>query len=132
MKIVIDTSVVIAVIMNEPHKARLIELTRDAELIAPGSLYYEVGNAFSAMFKRKRIELEQAQQALTSYREIPIALVEIPLEDAVQLSSDLDIYAYDAYMLCCTQQTRGTLLTLDDRLRDSANELSLPTIEVMQ
>ena len=132
MKIVIDTSVVIAVIMNEPHKARLIELTRDAELIAPGSLYYEVGNAFSAMFKRKRIELEQAQQALTSYQEIPISLVEIPLEDAVQLSADLNIYAYDAYMLCCTQQTHGTLLTLDDRLRDSADELSLPTIEVME
>jgi hypothetical protein len=35
VKIVVDTSAIIAVIANEPEKTALIELTRDAELIAP-------------------------------------------------------------------------------------------------
>lgn len=55
MEIVVDTSVIIAVIVDEPEKARLIESTKGASLIAPGSLYWEIGNAFSAMLKRKRI-----------------------------------------------------------------------------
>jgi hypothetical protein len=60
MEIVVDTTVVIAVIANESQKARLIEMTRDAELVAPASLPWEIGNAFSAMFKQKRITKEQA------------------------------------------------------------------------
>jgi hypothetical protein len=33
---------------------RLIEMTKSAELIAPSSLHWEVGNVFSAMFRRNR------------------------------------------------------------------------------
>jgi predicted nucleic acid-binding protein len=42
MKIVLDTSVIIAVIVNEPEKARLIELTkkRDNHCAA----FHEMGN----------------------------------------------------------------------------------------
>ncbi len=52
MDIVLDTSVIIAVIANEPEKRVLIRLTKGAELIAPQSVHWEIGNAFSAMLKR--------------------------------------------------------------------------------
>jgi len=57
MNLVVDTSVIIAVITNEEHKRQLINLSKGADLIAPPSLHWEIGNAFSAMFKRKRISL---------------------------------------------------------------------------
>ena len=60
MKIVVDTSVVIAVVAGEAEKPRLIELTKDAIIVAPPSIDWEMGNAFSAMVKRGRIELDQA------------------------------------------------------------------------
>lgn len=52
MNLVVDTSVIIAVIANEPEEATLVAQTQGADLFAPHSLYWEVGNAFSAMLKR--------------------------------------------------------------------------------
>jgi predicted nucleic acid-binding protein len=57
MRLVVDTSTVIAVVAGEAEKARLIELTKDATIAAPPSIDWEVGNAFSAMLKRSRINL---------------------------------------------------------------------------
>jgi uncharacterized protein with PIN domain len=39
MKLIVDTSVIVAVLTNEKHKQRLIERTRDADLVAPSSLH---------------------------------------------------------------------------------------------
>ncbi|MFQ5455563.1 MAG: hypothetical protein ACE5EA_05065 [Nitrospirota bacterium] len=41
----------------------MIELTNGADLIVPYSVHWEIGNAFSAMLKRKRITLKQALKA---------------------------------------------------------------------
>ncbi len=55
MEIVIDTSVFLAVALNEPEKAGLIKLTEGAELVAPQVMPYEAANALSAMVRRQRI-----------------------------------------------------------------------------
>ena len=107
MTIVTDTTAIIAVITNEPHKAVLVDKTRGATLVAPASLPWEIGNAFSAMFKQRRIDLPAAISALDSYRQIPLQLVDIPLADAIRLASDLKIYAYDAYMIACALNTKA-------------------------
>jgi predicted nucleic acid-binding protein len=130
MTIVTDTTVIIAVITNEPHKAMLIDKTRGATLAAPASLPWEIGNAFSAMFKQKRIELAAALTALDSYRKIPLQFVDIPLENALQLSSDLKIYAYDAYMIACALSAKAPLLSLDSKLCDAARRAGAMLIEV--
>jgi len=44
------------------------------------SVHWEIGNAFSAMFKRRSSTIEQAQKAIKAYREIPIKFVGVPLE----------------------------------------------------
>jgi hypothetical protein len=44
-----DTSTIIAVIAGEAEKPRLIERTQDATIVAPPSIDWEIGNAFSAM-----------------------------------------------------------------------------------
>jgi predicted nucleic acid-binding protein len=73
----VDTSVIVAVIANEPEKAALVELTRGSELIAPSSVHWEIGNAFSAMLKRKRITPDEAFKALEIYARIPIRFLDI-------------------------------------------------------
>jgi predicted nucleic acid-binding protein len=122
MTLVVDASVLIAVMVNEPTKKRLIEVTREAELIAPLSVHWEIGNAFSAMLKRKRITLKQALQAIDSYLQIPIRFVEVDLGDALLLADELGLYAYDAYLLVCAMKYRLSLLTLDDKLMQAARE----------
>ena len=54
MSLVVDTSVIISVLLNEKSKSKLIKITKGENLIAPSALYWEIGNAFSAMFKGKR------------------------------------------------------------------------------
>ena len=130
MDIVVDTTVVIAVIANESTKARLVEMTKDADLLAPASLPWEIGNAFSAMFKQKRITRDQAIAAVLEYQRIPIRLLDVPLEKAVDLSSQLGIYAYDAYMIQCAQQTGAPLLTLDNGLIVAAARVGVTILKV--
>ena len=74
MEIVIDTSVILAVISEQPEKPELIRLTRGATLVAPSSVHWEVGNALSAMFKRKAIGLDEGLKLLESYAAIPIQI----------------------------------------------------------
>ena len=52
MELVADTSAIIAVIANGSERAAILERTVGAELIAPASVHWELGNAFSAMFRR--------------------------------------------------------------------------------
>jgi predicted nucleic acid-binding protein len=120
MKLVLDTSVIIAVITNEAHKPRLVAASRGAELIAPSSVHWEVGNAFSAMFKQGRISLKDATAALRAYAEIPIQFHEVELAGALGLCDQYKLYAYDAYLIECALKARATLLTLDSGLAAAA------------
>jgi predicted nucleic acid-binding protein len=130
--IVIDTSVIVAVIANEPVKSALIALTRGVNLLAPGSVPWEIGNAFSAMLKRKRITLEQAQQAVATYHKIPIRFVEVELTEALQLANELGIYAYDAYVVWCAIRMRAPLLALDTGLIEAAKRVQVKVLEVKE
>lgn len=129
MEIVIDTSAILAVIGEQPEKPNLITLTRGATLVAPPSVHWEIGNALSAMFKRKAIGLREALQLLEAYAEIPIRMVDVGLKQAVKLSDKLNLYAYDAYLLVCAMNQRAPLLTLDGGLKERARELKLDVLE---
>ncbi len=129
MDLVADTSAIIAVINDEPERQAIIRYTVGAELVAPPSVHWEVGNAFSAMLKRRRISLDQAKQAIASYHRITFRYIDVSLEQALELSERLDIYAYDAYVLACALNLRLPLLTLDKRLANAATTLEVQTLE---
>jgi predicted nucleic acid-binding protein len=130
MEFVVDASIIIAVIINEPLKDQLIEITRGADLLAPASIHWEIGNAFSAMLKRERITLQQALKALESYRQIPVRFVEVELEDTLSIVSEHEIYAYDAYLIRCAIKFKTALLTLDRKLAQVAHKMNVAVVEV--
>lgn len=130
MQIVVDTSVLIAVVANEASKPRLVTATRGATLVAPASVHWEIGNAFAAMLKRERLRLPQVRTALTAYREIPIRYVDVDLEEAVVLADRHKMYAYDAYVLACALDQRRLLLTLDRGLTRAALAEGVDIVEV--
>lgn len=128
-KIIIDTSTVIAVALNEPEKKNLIKMTENSELIAPSSLHWEVGNAFSAMFKRKKLSLNEAIKGLREYKKIPIQFADIDIEDAIKIANKSDIYAYDAYLISCSKKYNVPLLTLDTYLQKIALKNNVEILE---
>jgi predicted nucleic acid-binding protein len=129
MKLIIDTSSIIAVIANEAQKSSLVSLASGADLIAPSSIHWEVGNAFSAMLRRGRITLEQAQAALRAYENIPIQFYEVDLKSAIILCHAYNLYAYDAYVLECAKKLRAPLLTLDTSLAAIARKAGVTVLE---
>lgn len=130
MEIVIDTSALLAVVGMQPERPELIRLTRGAALIAPSSVHWEVGNALSAMFKRKSIKFDDALKVLEAYDEIPVRLIDTPLDQAVRLSWELNIYAYDAYVIACAVSHGAPILSLDVGLLERARSLKLNVLEV--
>ena len=130
MEVIVDTSVIIAVIANEPEKVAIIRQTRGAALVAPLSVHWEIGNAFSAMLKRRRITLEQVHQAIEIYKTIPIRFVDIEMKLALEISNEFNIYAYDAYIIQCAVQYKQPLMALDEDLIGYARKKGIRTIEV--
>jgi len=121
-KIVVDASAVLAVILEEPEKTALIVETEGATLLAPGCLSWEIGNAFSAILKRKRLSFESISKGLAIFEMIPIQEVEVSLVDTLVLSNRHGIYAYDAYYLQLAKRASLPLLTLDRRMIEVAKK----------
>lgn len=130
MDIVIDASVIIAVVTNEPTKGQLIKATQGASLVAPRSIHWEIGNAFSAMLKRDRVSLEQVDQAIAAYGSIPIRFVDVDLMESLEIADEISIYAYDAYLVRCALNHRCPLLTLDGGLTAAAKRKGVEIMEV--
>ncbi|GAB6064895.1 hypothetical protein JCM30394_36350 [Deferrisoma palaeochoriense] len=88
---VVDASVVLAVVLNEPEKRTLVRLTRNAGLLAPGCLPWEVGNAFSAMLRRNRLSPPRAIEGIRAFERIPVRYVSTNLEASLRIAADLGI-----------------------------------------
>jgi predicted nucleic acid-binding protein len=130
MNIIVDASVIIAVLVNEPQKNRIVKLTEGADLLAPSSIHWEIGNAFSAMLKRESISLQQALSALQAYQKIPIRFVDVELVESLKIVFQTHIYAYDAYLIRCSMLNKCPLITLDKTLSKLAKQMGIDTIEV--
>ncbi len=129
MEVIADTNIFLAVVLNEPEKERVIQLTESASIMAPDILPYEIGNALSAMVKRKRITADEALMAEKFSQKIPARLVGVDIQIALQLAVENNIYAYDAYFLQCARAYSHPLLTLDRRLRQVAIQLGIKVLE---
>jgi len=129
MNIVADTNIFLAVALDEPEKEHIIQITSGINLISPEILPYEVGNALSAMVKRKQLTPEEALQAEQKTCSIPVRLVAVDVQKALKLAIKFNIYAYDAYFLHCTKSLKYPLFTFDKHMKQVASELNIEMLE---
>lgn len=130
MKVILDTSVVIALLSSEKERKAIIDLIDGREFVCPESITSEIGNAVSAMFKRSRITLEQGKKLMREFRSLKIRLIPLNLERSAEICHQHGIYAYDAYVLECAERLKSDLITLDRKMKDIAAKLAIPIIEV--
>jgi len=130
MNLVIDTSILIAVLASEPERERLVQQTEGFDLLAPASVHWEVGNALSAMLKRKRITHGQLHPVISAYEQIPLRFVDVDLQDALEIAAAHDLYAYDAYIIACARENRCNLISLDKNLLQAAKAAGVGILEV--
>ncbi len=130
MDIVTDTSVLLAVVLNEPERQRIIGKTKGAQLFGPAVIPWEVGNAFTAMLKRKRMELAEAKAAYDAFEKIPLRYVHVDIGRALEIAKKVDCYAYDAYFLQCAMDIGAPVMSLDRAFVVQAQDLGLGVLEV--
>ena len=130
MDIVIDASAILAVIVNRPERDRVGDMTAGHDLVGPGSIPWEIGNAFSSMLKQHRLGLKDAKRGLSIFQSIPIRYLAVDLENALSIAHTGNLYAYDAYFLDCASRHAAPLLTLDQPLRRAAAKIGVHVLEV--
>lgn len=128
--VTIDTSALLAVLLREPTRPGILNATENTRLASPLSLPWEVGNALVAGVRRRRLTPAQAGDAWTSYRQVPIRLVQVDVARALDLAIALRVYAYDAYVLETARYERTALLTLDRGMAQAARAMELPLLEI--
>ena len=85
MRIALDTSAIIAVMVNQPEKAAIVAITHGAELIAPSSVRWEVGNALSSLYKRNKLSENQIEVVIKIFNQIPIHYENPDLIDVLKI-----------------------------------------------
>lgn len=129
MNLVADTNIFLAVVLNEPEKGHIMEATSEAVLNAPEILPYEIGNALSAMVKRRRISKAEALAAEKAASLIPVRLISIDVHAALELAIENNIYAYDAYFLHCAKSLAQPLMSLDKTIKQVARDIGVKLME---
>lgn len=129
MKIIADTNTFIAVALNEPEKDKIIQLTKGHDLIAPDVLPFEIGNALTAMMKKKALKKEEVESVWEIVQQIPVDLRHTNIKSALSIAIKYNLYAYDAYFLECAKKLLSPLLTLDLGMQNVAREMGIKILE---
>jgi predicted nucleic acid-binding protein len=120
MKLIVDTSALLAVALNKPQRPSMITASRGCDLVASEVLPFEVGNALVAMVRRRRLKSDEVLAAWDIFGKFPISFSAIDIRAALKMALRHGIYAYDAYVIQCAVEQRAELLTLDERLKTIA------------
>jgi hypothetical protein len=86
LKIIADTNTFIAVTLNEPEKKLIISLTEGHDLVAPEVLPFEIGNALTAMVKRRTLLADEAILTWDSIAHIPVDFRRIHIVAALKIA----------------------------------------------
>ncbi len=125
MEILLDTSVIIAILLNEAEKPNIIERTKGQKVFCCTSVHAEIGNAFSALFKKNRLTLENALEAIKQFNSLNLHYENFNIHNALAISKAHKIYAYDAYLIDLAQRKSCALYTLDNQLYKLSNQLGI-------
>lgn len=113
---VVDASALGALLFGEPDGEAVAARLRDATLVAPALLGYELA---SICLKKLRHHPERRDALLGGFgmqSRMPIETVEIDHAAALRLADRSGLTTYDASYLWLAQKLEAELVTLDKRL----------------
>ncbi|KKU92829.1 hypothetical protein A3E17_00960 [Candidatus Amesbacteria bacterium RIFCSPHIGHO2_12_FULL_48_14] len=121
MNLVVDASVVLAVLLGEKENSKVVLTLAKAEsLLSPMIIFYEVLNGLKYGVTRKRLIKEEAGEAWEKFRELGIEMIEQEgeAEAIFELACDRNISVYDAAYIVLAKKFKCQLLSLDKRLAE--------------
>jgi predicted nucleic acid-binding protein len=125
MEILVDASAIMAVIVEEPNKEKVINLTKNAIVLSPNMITYEIANGLTKMMKRKIIGKENMVILYKYFKKINIKFIEIDIEKALEIAMEYNIYAYDACYLESANRLKLPLLTFDTGMQNIGKAMGI-------
>ncbi|GHU71982.1 twitching motility protein PilT [Spirochaetia bacterium] len=116
MDVLLDASAIMAIILNEPNRDIVVNLTRESTLLSPEMISFEIGNALVSLFKRHKINEMEVLKAYEDFTKIPIRALKVDMGKALKISCKYNIYAYDAYYLETACRLKLPLITFDGNM----------------
>lgn len=118
--IIIDASAILAVLLKEEDAMNILQKTKDSVLLSAKCLPFEIANSLSKQLKRQLIALEHVQKIFSIFNRLPIELVDVDFNNALEFCAQENHYAYDMFYLDCAVKNKCPLLTLDKKLSEIA------------
>jgi predicted nucleic acid-binding protein len=126
MRIVVDASVAVKWVVNEPRTEAALAL-RDEELIAPALWLAEAANALWRHVRLGELNRNQALARLSELKTAPVA--SLPIEPhvakALELATEADHPVYDCVYLALALHQQARVVTDDRRFLAAAGRLNL-------
>jgi predicted nucleic acid-binding protein len=129
MRMLLDASAIMAVILEEPGRKVVENMVTDAAIISPDVLPFEIGNGLTKLMKRGLLSEADMQNAFAYYSAIPIELVEVDVPRSLTVAWEHSIYAYDAYYLELAERMSLPLVTLDQTMKTQAKKRGITVLE---
>jgi predicted nucleic acid-binding protein len=114
--VVVDASVVAAILLGEATAEECVERLDGNELAAPSLLPYEIVSVADGKVRRGEVSTETAAVALGTFTRMHIALHEPDAIELFRLAARTGLTAYDAAYLWLARFLAADLVTLDKKL----------------
>jgi predicted nucleic acid-binding protein len=126
MRIVVDASVAVKWVLNEPRSDAAIAL-RDEELLAPALWLAEAANALWRHVRLGEFDSEQALARFSELEKAPVAslAIEPHVVHALRLATEGQHPVYDCIYLALALHQRTHVVTDDRRFATAAARLNL-------
>ena len=129
MDILLDASAILAIILNEPNKDKVIKLTENAIVISSEVISFEVGNALVNLYRKQKITGDGVVEAYKNYTLLSLNIIKVNIENALKIACKYNIYAYDAYYLEIADRLKIPLITFDSSMKRVGLDLQINILE---
>ena len=118
---VVDASALAALLFGEAEGAAIAERLRDADLIAPALLPFEVANVCIKKMRRQPDQRDALRVAFGILDRMEVGIVEVDHDEVLGLADRSGLTADDASYLWLARRMSYELVTLDRRLAAAAD-----------
>jgi predicted nucleic acid-binding protein len=117
---VVDASALGAVVFGEPRAEEIAGLLKEALLIGPTLLPFEMASLCLKKIKAHPAKREVILEAYNASGMLDLEYLEVEQKEVIALAEQTGLTTYDSAYLWLARQTGGLLVTLDAKLRLAA------------